>query len=161
MSLLRAGFRNTQWNLPNATDPEIRNTFQRQHQQGSKNVMFGWWAKGWAETQHTYLQSLSRRTTGKRWLSRLIQKQWEVSWDLWRHRMEIAATSDSFSLALAHEKANQEIQDAYNQFATSPYPPLQRWFRQPLAMVTNQHLTFKHDWLRMVQCFTRHQNNAT
>ena len=162
MSILRAGFRNTQWTIPNTTDPEIRRTFQQQHQQGSKNVMFGWWAKGWAETQHTYLRSLSRRTTGQRWLSRLIQKQWEVSWDLWRHRrMEVASKPDSFSISLAHEQANQAIQDAYDRFRHSAYPPLQRWFRQPLPMVTNQHLTFKHDWLLMVNCFSRNLPTET
>ena len=153
ISLLRAGFQGTTWTPPYTTDPDIRETFNQQRQQGTVNVMFGWWANGWADTQHAYLLSLSRRTTGKRWLSRIIKKQWEVSWDLWKHRMKIASTSDSFSLALAHDRINLEIQTTYDQYSASDYPPLRRWFRQPVQSLLLQPLSFKQDWLTMVRCF--------
>ena len=81
------------------------------------------------------------------------KKQWEVSWDLWRHRIGIAATTDSFSLALAHDRINADICRAYNDFSTSTYPPLRRWFQQPLPVLLGQHLTFKQDWLLMVLSF--------
>ena len=109
LSLLKASFRGTIWRPPTSADPAVQNTFRRQQQQGQKTVMFGWWDTGWAETQQAYLLSLSRRTTGKRWLSRLIKKQWEIYWDLWRHRIEVAVTPDSFSVASAHEQLNQDI----------------------------------------------------
>lgn len=143
----------TIWVPPYTSDPEIYATFTEQQEQGNE-FMFGWWAKGWAEIQQAYFVSLSRCNTGKRWLSQLIRKQWEVSWDLWRHRMEVAATSDSFSVARAHARLNIEIHILYNVLSTTTYPPLQRWFRQPVAIVCQQSLSFKQDWLSMVRSFS-------
>ena len=159
ISLLKAGFSSTPWNPPHSYDPLIQATFDGQQRQGTDKVMFGWWSRGWAETQHAYLLSLSRRVTGKRWLSRLIKKQWEVSWDLWRHRVEIASSPDSFSLAILHDQINIQIQAAYEAGSDSRHPPLQRWLRQPLQTVLHQNLTFKQDWLCMVRCFQAPQAN--
>jgi hypothetical protein len=153
ISLLKAGFNSTIWRPPRTTDPFIQETFQRQQHQGTDQAMFGWWSQGWAEAQQMYLLSISRRESGKRWLSRLIKKQWEVSWDLWRHRLEVAASPNSFSLARAHEQINIEIQLAYANMPAALHPPLQRWFRQQLAMVLQETLTFKKDWLAMVRSF--------
>lgn len=153
ISLLRAGFRSTNWFPPSSSEPNIRRAFQQQQRLGCNDVMFGWWTTGWAEAQHLYLQSISRRTTGRRWLSRLIKKQWEISWDMWRHRLAIAATPDSFSLALEHEQANTEMHTLYVQLSRTDYPPLQRWFRQPINTLLHQPLAFKKDWIFMVRSF--------
>jgi hypothetical protein len=153
VSLLRAGFRAMDWVPPHTSDPNIRTTFRKQQGQGSSKVMFGWWATGWAEVQNSYLVSLSKRTSGRRWLSRLIKKQWEIAWDLWRHRMEVSATPDSFSVAIANDQVNAEIRVLYNRLCQSVYPPLRRWFRQPLPSLLQQPLAFKHDWLFMVRSF--------
>jgi hypothetical protein len=153
ISLLRASTRSLPWTPPNTTEVTIRNAFRQQQRLGTDTLMFGWWATGWAEAQHGYLLSISRRTTGKRWLSRLIKKQWEIAWDLWRHRMEVATTKDSFSLALAHDHMNVTIRDLYDRYSTSTYPPLQRWFQQPLIFVLQQPLSFKEDWISMVTSF--------
>ena len=126
ISLLRAGFRSMTWVPPRSSEPNIRETFRRQQQQGSDHVLFGWWATGWAEAQHLFLLSISRRTTGRRWLSQLIKKQWEISWDLWRHRMEVSTTPNSFSLAHANDRINAEIQATYARLSGSTYPPLRR-----------------------------------
>lgn len=153
ISLLKAGFQEQDWVPPRTSDQAILRLFQKQQQQGTHKVLFGWWAEGWAEIQQAYYVSLSRKTTGKRWLSRLIRKQWEIAWDLWRHRLGVAATPDSFSLARAHESINVAIQDAFTRLSASNYQPLRRWFKQPIHVVQQQHLAFKQDWLSMVQSF--------
>ena len=67
--------------------------------------------------------------------------------------MEIAATQDSFTLALAHDHMNITICALYEQFATSTYPPLRRWFHQPLTSLLQQPLSFKQDWISMIHSF--------
>ena len=153
ISILRAAFRSRPWYPPNTSDPDIRNTFNQQQRIGLRDIIYGWWHIGWAEAQHTYLLSISRRTTGRRWLSRLIKKQWEIAWDLWRHRLQVAASPDSFSLSLAHEQLNNTIRALYARLSTTTYHPLKRWFRQPQAVVLLQTLAFKQDWVTMVQSF--------
>jgi hypothetical protein len=41
---------------------------------------------GWSEVQHRYYEFLDSRRTGLRWLTALIQKLWDVAWDMWDHR---------------------------------------------------------------------------
>lgn len=153
LSLLRASLRGRSWVPPHSTEPHIRETFRQQHEQGTDNILFGWWATGWAEAQQLYLQSISRRVTGYRWLSRLIKKQWEIAWDLWRHRMEVAAQPTSYAVALAHDQTNTAIRNLYHRWSSSPPHPLQRWFQQPLLFILQEPLSFKQDWLTMVQSF--------
>lgn len=153
ISLLRSIFQGVSWQPPLTSDPQIEATFKQQANMGKDQVLYGWWVTGWAEAQHAYLISLSRRTTGRRWLSRLIKKQWEVSWDLWRHRLQVAASPDSFSLALAHDQTNEEIQALYLGASCSIISPLQRWFQQPLPLLLQQPLAFKQDWIVMVRSF--------
>jgi hypothetical protein len=127
---------------------------------GIDSIPYGWWASGWAEAQHHYLISISRRTTGWRWLSRLIKKQWEISWDMWKHRLEVAAQPNSFSIALAHENVNGEIQQLYQCLANTNHAPLQRWFRQPMFLLQQQPLAFKQDWICMVRSFVEDAGHA-
>ena len=153
LSLLRARLRDLPWVPPNTSDPNVQRTFQKQQELGTENVIYGWWHVEWAETQHAYLASLSRRNTGRRWLSRLIKKQWEIAWDLWRHRMQVAASPDSHSLALLHGRTNQDIRHLYRQLSRTTYPPLRRWFQQPQDSLLHQPLAFKQDWILLVRSF--------
>jgi len=72
---------------------------------------------------------------------------------MWRHRLEVATTPDSFSLATAHEQLNTEIRALFLRLSNTSYAPLQRWFRQPLALLLQQPLAFKQDWIAMVRSF--------
>ena len=74
ISLIRASTRSLPWTPPQSSEPSIRHAFQQQQRLGIDDIMFGWWGTGWAEAQQGYLLSIARRTTGKRWLSRLIKK---------------------------------------------------------------------------------------
>ena len=145
--------RGTPWTPTNTSDPMVQSMFQQQQNLGQENLFFGWWHLEWAETQQSYLSSILRKNTGRRWLSRLIKKQWEISWDLWRHRLQVASSPDSVSLALYHEQINRDIRAVYGQLSTTTYRPLRRWFQQPLTMVLHQPLAFKQDWLTMVRSF--------
>ena len=48
--------------------------------------MFGFVATEWRQAQQEYYHRISSRRTGKRWVSALIRKLWDVAWDLWDHR---------------------------------------------------------------------------
>lgn len=153
VTLLRSSFRGMPWVPPDTNIDSIRTTFLRQSQFGSSSVLFGWWTNGWAEAQHAYYLSLQRRTTGKRWLTRLITKQWEIAWDLWKHRMEIAKTPDSFSLAHENALLDAVVTADYHRLHDSHPPQLDRWFRFTLQNLLNFPLSYKQEWLDMVRSF--------
>jgi hypothetical protein len=91
---------------------------------------------GWSEVQHRYYEFLDSRRTGLRWLTALIQKLWDVAWDMWDHRnrvlhdqehsvardLQIQQITDEFatgSVGLARELLSQED---YNLFSNDCRP---------------------------------------
>jgi hypothetical protein len=40
----------------------------------------------WQSVQHSYYEWMGSRKSGRRWVSALIRKLWEVAWDQWEHR---------------------------------------------------------------------------
>jgi hypothetical protein len=66
---------------------------------------------GWSEVQHRYYELDSRRT-GLRWLTALIQKLWDVAWDMWDHRNRVLHDQEH---SVARDLQIQQITD---EFAT-------------------------------------------
>ena len=59
------------------------------HQQdiiGWDQFFLGWLTAFFVETQDTYLRLLDKSQMGLRWTHTLINKLWEVLWDLWEFR---------------------------------------------------------------------------
>jgi len=46
----------------------------------------GWLSPQWEIIQQNYYNVTRSNKTGKRWVSALIQKLWDMAWDLWEHR---------------------------------------------------------------------------
>ena len=53
---------------------------------GWKSLLEGRTALGWSEVQQRYLQWIGSRRSGLRWLTTVIQKLWDIAWDMWDHR---------------------------------------------------------------------------
>jgi hypothetical protein len=62
---------------------------QKQDAIGWQSFLEGRPSVGWSEVQHRYYEFLDSRRTGLRWLTALIQKLWDVAWDMWDHRNRV------------------------------------------------------------------------
>jgi hypothetical protein len=40
----------------------------------------------WASKQQEYFDWLQHRNTDKQWITQLIKKLWEISWNMWKQR---------------------------------------------------------------------------
>lgn len=138
--------------LPPPTDPNFRKLFASQD---PRLLVDGHLHPLWAVIQHEYYERIGRRTIGRRWAARLIRKIWEIAWAMWKDRYRVLQSPDSATLAAAHEGLDVAIQDAYEAYATSPTPPLARWFSKPRDDVLVRSLDFKHRWLEMVALVSR------
>ena len=69
--------------------PGLREVLELQDLLGWQPLLEGRPACGWAELQHCYLLWLGRRRSGRRWLTALIKKLWEITWAQWDHRNSI------------------------------------------------------------------------
>ena len=122
--------------------------------------MDGFLVYQWAEAQTNYYTWIKRRTTGLRWLSRLIQQLWEIAWDMWRHRQKIMQTPDEAFLRNLHRDVDHEISQFYHRFIPNPPRYLARWFLQPLPAILSETLDFKQQWITMVKTILSHEREA-
>jgi hypothetical protein len=99
--------------------------------------------------------------SGKRWLAALILKLWNIAWDLWEHRNNIAHAANE---AAIHERITNDI---YTILATNEYSPSAAYLftegmREQLVSV---NLSTKKSWLHSIhaQIFYRnsHQHSRT
>jgi hypothetical protein len=67
----------------------LRAAILHQDEIGWYNFLMGRISLQWKEVQQRYYEWLGRRNTGKKWATALIQKVWEVSWDMWDHRNDV------------------------------------------------------------------------
>jgi hypothetical protein len=61
-----------------------------------------------AGVQHRYYEFLDSRRTGLRWLTALIQKLWDVAWDMWDHRNRVLHDQEH---SVARDLQIQQITD--------------------------------------------------
>ena len=64
----------------------VSRTITDQDAIGWYQFILGRVGRSFAETQHEHLQSIFKKRTGLRWVQALINKLWDVSWDMWAHR---------------------------------------------------------------------------
>ena len=122
VSLLQSSYEDRPWVPPPTADAALQQVFQAQQTAGTNRVFDGFLVCHWAEAQHQYYLWINRKTTGKRWLARLIQKIWEIAWDLWRHRHKIMTSTDSLTLSRLHVNLDDAIRQAYDRYTPAPPP---------------------------------------
>jgi hypothetical protein len=78
-------------NLPFTPIPSLADDAQAalliQDSIGWANFFEGCIAQEWEAIQEAYFHWCRSRKTGCRWTASLIQKLWDLSWDLWEHRI--------------------------------------------------------------------------
>jgi hypothetical protein len=103
----------------------------------------------WAAKQHEYLEWLQRRNTGKRWVSTLIKKLWEISWNMWEQRNGELTNPASPSSLREHTRLDALIALEYLKQTTITTRD-RRWFRRPQEVLFTESLDFKTQWLESV-----------
>ena len=161
LSILNAWYRETPWQPPPTNDPSDRMVFDAQLRAGTHRVFDGFLVCQWAEAQQQYFTWIKRRNTGQRWLASVIQKIWEIAWDMWRHRHKILHTPDATFLRHMHSTIDDTITELFQQFSNPPVPlPLTRWFSRSLPHLLAETLDFKQQWVAMVQTIIQHTTGA-
>ena len=82
---------------------------------GWHNFMFGRISNGWVDTQQRYLERLGKKQTGKRWAAAIIEKVWEISWNMWQHRNHIKHNTLHPRRAAEMAELDRSLSEAYDR----------------------------------------------
>ena len=118
---------------------------------GWRQMLGGCLTIEWAKAQQVYYEWLGIRKTGRRWVTALILKLWQISWDLWDDRNEMlhktplaADLSGAASLDLAISKECQ--------LGSEGLPPIVRSiFPRDINELLQSPLVQRKSWFVMVR----------
>ncbi len=99
----------------------------------------------WQGVQQQYYNWIASRKTGRRWVSLLIQKLWQVAWDQWEHRNGIL-----HSLLVSNANTNQRRDQIRSEHGRGPGQlPLQdhALFRIPMQTLLDASPGIQSAWL--------------
>ena len=87
-----AGFHAWRQGKPNSETAQTTsadNAEQSQNKIGWQNIMEGSPTKEWAEAQQQWYDWRKSGRAGKRWITSLVKKLAETSWQMWDHRNKV------------------------------------------------------------------------
>jgi hypothetical protein len=74
--------------IPNISE-KVQEALGIQDEIGWETFFEGCLVQDWEAAQDAYYQWCKSRKSGRRWATSLIQKLWDIAWDLWEHRIGI------------------------------------------------------------------------
>ena len=107
----------------------LRELIQEQTKIGWHNFMFGLVSKRWAVLQHKEYRRLRSQRTGLCWVSALIQKLWDISWDMWMFRNNVLHKGNKIEEYHDPESLRAEVIKTFRLGIPRPCPIHYRpWF---------------------------------
>jgi hypothetical protein len=132
--------------------PDMATLIKVQEVFGWRNFFEGWIPVAWVEAQQAYYSLISSFRTGKRWVTLLITKLWDIAWDLWEHRNGVLHQQDNIITEGMIHIINRQVRSLYfhaAQFSLLPADtPL---IRRSLQEILSKDYTFKKTWVSHVK----------
>jgi putative intracellular protease/amidase len=125
----------------------VQSTAAAQDELGWQSLLEGRPAVGWRETQLAYYQWIGSRRTGRRWITALVQKLWDVAWDQWEHRNHVLHDQDT---SIANDIQTQAIKDQFALGSAGLLPEVRRMFRRGQRATLKLSPQYRGAWLQRV-----------
>ena len=134
---------------PDYNWPGVNDLVLLQDTVGWKAFLEGGVLQAWAAKQQDYYDWLNKKNTGKRWITTLIKKLWQISWNMWEHRNGEDKNPSSPASLREHARLDVLIATDYaDQTFLSQRD--RRWFRRPKEIIFMESLTYKTQWIESV-----------
>ncbi len=124
---------------------------------GWDRLLDGWLSQYWRNQQEQSWSHVRSRKSSKRWTSALIQKLWDISWDMWDHRNKELHSGGMEQQQILHLAVDEQIQQAYDSGAQQLPCDALHLIRNPKDTVLQYSLESKHLWLALVHAAQQHR----
>jgi hypothetical protein len=136
--------------LPNIPDT-LMSALQSQDEIGWDNFFEGCTAKAWEEHQQAYYDWCRTQKSSRRWAIALIQKLWDIAWDLWEHRIGIVHSQENAETLHNMASVDSNIR---SQFLQGPQGLRQHdhsLFSGHMDDILSNTILFRQRWLQWVE----------
>jgi hypothetical protein len=150
---------------PNYAWPGVSALVTQQDLIGWRAFLEGCVLQAWAAKQQEYYVWLERKNTEKHWVTTLIKRLWQISWDMWEHRRGELKSPSSPALLREHARLDARIAVEFDDIR-SLIKKDRRWFRRPQEVLYTETIDYKVQWLKSValarqRYSRRHQHDLT
>eukprot|EP00957_Ditylum_brightwellii_P050217 3807946-Ditylum_brightwellii.AAC.1 len=121
-------------------------TFLAQEEIGWDAAICGFLALEWRSAQQAFLDRIKSRRSSLRQISSLIQKLWDVAWDMWEHRNHILHLDGLEDYFQIHKNLNEHISVHYPKGYNDLSPLHSILFHLPLQTILNKPIPPKVSW---------------
>jgi hypothetical protein len=135
---------------PSYNWPGVNDIVLDQDAVGWRAFLEGVFLHAWAAKQQEYYNWIKRRNTGKCWITILIKKLWEISWNMWEQRNGEVNHPRSPASLREHARLDALITTNYKDASTLAIKD-RRWFRCLKEVLFTKSLEYKHQWLESVR----------
>ena len=129
----------------------LRHAVSHQDELGWYNFLLGRISIEWQSVQQKYFEWLGKRNTGRKWAVALIQKIFQVSWDMRDHRNKVCLNTVTPAKARRILVLNALIQDEYERGPTGMTQRDQHWMSRPAQKILDYEFERKEQWVESVQ----------
>ena len=140
----RQGESNSETAQPTRAD----NAEQSQNKIGWQNIMEGFPAKGWAEAQQQWYDWRKSRRTGKRWITSLVKKLAETSWQMWDHRNTVNNANDT---NMESKEIDGKIATEFRRGFHGIQAETGRLTKTKQGVLVRQSLGYRKNWLHRIR----------
>jgi hypothetical protein len=133
------------------TSPTIQSAINIQNDISWENFFEGCIAKEWEHNQIVYYEWCRSRKSGCRWTTALIQKLWDITWDLWEHRNGLVHAKENAETLHNMAETDGEIRA---QYLRGPHGLAQcdhYLFSRPVADILSASILYRQKWLIRVE----------
>jgi hypothetical protein len=123
-----------------------------QDSNGWDNFFEGRLAQDWEQAQTAHYKWCRSRKSGRRWTIAIIQKLWDIAWDLWENRNDMIYAKENAEIL---HGIMAEVDDAIRiKFQWGPHGLLQRdhgLFTGSVENILTTSIVYQQRWLQRVE----------
>ena len=125
----------------------LQQAFVEQTDIGWGAALEGRWSELWVEIQERHFRKLKKQRSGKRWLTTIIRKLWNIAWDLWQHRNDVQAERQ---IEERRMKNAVNIRYEYGLGSTGLDQNDRRLFAKTMEEILTANIHYQDAWVRRI-----------
>jgi hypothetical protein len=138
----------------------LRGAVAAQDAIGWYNFMLGRLSKQWSEVQARYLESIQSRSSGRRWTIAILEKLWDISWDMWEQRNGIAHDPLHHRRIAHRQEMQRQVHSIFYEGSDGLLPRDKRLFSKGVDRLTDGSETDMQQWITSVHLAQERANSA-
>jgi hypothetical protein len=131
-----------------STIPWLQEVIKKQEACGWRNFFEGMLVLDWRKAVDSHMLRIRSPKSSRRWLTALIQKLWQIAWDLWGHRNGFLHKNEN---SLISHEANKDIMNQFDVGYMDLDKQTRALFYSGIHSILQKPLEIRQQWVRRVK----------